>query len=201
MRDAGAVPGLGDGRDGAALRGRLRRRCSSASRSSPASSSGPCSSSAAGCCSPARPTGRATCKTIGLVFALAGALVFAFRDTFVRWLAVDADVAPELAISATLSPVASRSFSHWSSAAPGSAWASFPHFLPAGLCSASPTSRCTRRSSAAASASWRRSSRPSRSGAWGSRAVFLRRTEGVGRRLVLGALLVVAGGILIGVFR
>ena len=41
-------------------------------------------------------------KTIGLVFALAGALVFAFRDTFVRWLAVDADVTPELAISATL---------------------------------------------------------------------------------------------------
>ena len=41
-------------------------------------------------------------KTIGLVFALAGALVFALRDTFVRWVAIDTDVAPELAISATL---------------------------------------------------------------------------------------------------
>ena len=41
-------------------------------------------------------------KTIGLVLALAAALVFALRDTFVRWVAVDTDVAPELAISATL---------------------------------------------------------------------------------------------------
>ncbi len=41
-------------------------------------------------------------KTIGLVLALAAALVFALRDTLVRWLAVDANVAPELAISATL---------------------------------------------------------------------------------------------------
>ena len=41
-------------------------------------------------------------KTIGLVFALAGALAFALRDTFVRWVAIDTDVAPELAISATL---------------------------------------------------------------------------------------------------
>ena len=35
-------------------------------------------------------------KTIGLVFALAGAFAFALRDTFVRWVAIDADVAPEL---------------------------------------------------------------------------------------------------------
>ena len=33
-------------------------------------------------------------KTIGLVFALAGALAFALRDTFVRWVAIDTDVAP-----------------------------------------------------------------------------------------------------------
>jgi drug/metabolite transporter (DMT)-like permease len=41
-------------------------------------------------------------KTIGLVFALGAASVFASRDTLARWLAVDADVSPELAISATL---------------------------------------------------------------------------------------------------
>ena len=39
-------------------------------------------------------------KTIGLVFALSAAGVFAFRDTFVRWLSIDSDVSPELAISA-----------------------------------------------------------------------------------------------------
>ena len=47
-------------------------------------------------------------------------------------------------------------------------------------------------------ASSRRSSRPSRSGASGSRRCSSGSTEGVGRRLALGALLVVAGGALIG---
>ena len=140
-------------------------------------------------------------KTIGLVFALAGALVFAFRDTFVRWLAVDADVAPELAISATLvaggvtillALVVSRTRLRMGS---------FPYFLPAGLMfglsyvslyEAFFRGRLSVVAPLVATESL-----------WGVglSAVFLRRTEGVGRRLVLGALLVVSGGILIGVFR
>ena len=140
-------------------------------------------------------------KTIGLVFALAGALVFAFRDTFVRWLAVDADVAPELAISATLvaggvtillALVVSRTRLRMGS---------FPDFLPAGLMfglsyvslyEAFFRGRLSVVAPLVATESL-----------WGVglSAVFLRRTEGVGRRLVLGALLVVSGGILIGVFR
>jgi drug/metabolite transporter (DMT)-like permease len=41
-------------------------------------------------------------KATGLLLALAAALAFALRDTLARWLAVDTDVAPELAITATL---------------------------------------------------------------------------------------------------
>ena len=39
---------------------------------------------------------------LGLAFALAATVVFAVRDNFVRWLAIDSDVAPGPATSATL---------------------------------------------------------------------------------------------------
>ena len=67
--------------------------------------------------------------------------------------------------------------------------------------SASRTCASSRRTTAAASRSSRRSSRPSRSGASALSALLLRRHELVGPRLFAGAALVVAGGILIGVFR
>ncbi len=140
-------------------------------------------------------------KTIGLVFALAAACVFASRDTFARWLAVDAGVSPELAISATLlagavtilvAVVASRR-----RLAPRS-WAAF---VPAGilfglsyvsLYEAFFRGRLSVVAPLVATESL-----------WGVglSAVFLRRIEGVGRRLVFGALFVVAGGIVIGLTR
>ena len=75
--------------------------------------------------------------------------------------------------------------------------------VPAGwtLLRRSPTCACSRRSTAAGSVSSRRSSRPSRCGASALSALLLRRSELVGRRLALGAVLVVAGGVLIGAFR
>jgi drug/metabolite transporter (DMT)-like permease len=41
-------------------------------------------------------------KVIGFVFALGACLVFAARDTLVRWLAIDSTVSPELAVTTTL---------------------------------------------------------------------------------------------------
>src|SRR5918999_1824780 len=41
-------------------------------------------------------------KRIGLVFAFSSTVIFATRDNLLRWLAVDSDVSPELAASATL---------------------------------------------------------------------------------------------------
>ena len=138
-------------------------------------------------------------KTIGLVFALAGAVAFALRDTFVRWLVSEAtDVAPVLAASGprcdrtvvSLAFVAGDGSRH----PPAASRSSRPGS------SASRTCRSTRRSSAAGSASSRRSSRPSRSGASGSRGWSCGSRSASaparGRRL-----LVVAGGILIGLYR
>lgn len=140
-------------------------------------------------------------KTIGLLLALAAALVFALRDTLVRWVAIDTDVAPELAISATLLAgtltilfavlVGRRRLSI----------ASAPSFLPAGLLfglsyvslyEAFFRGRLSVVAPLVATESL-----------WGVglSALFLRHVEGVGRRLVLGALFVVAGGILIGLSR
>jgi drug/metabolite transporter (DMT)-like permease len=140
-------------------------------------------------------------KTIGLVLALAAALVFAFRDTLVRWVAVDTDVAPELAISATLFAgmltillavlVGRRRLS----------MQALPAFLPAGLLfglsyvslyEAFFRGRLSVVAPLVATESL-----------WGVglSALFLRHIEGVGRRLVVGAAFVVAGGILIGLAR
>ncbi len=140
-------------------------------------------------------------KTVGLVLALAAALVFALRDTLVRWVAVDTDVSPELAISATLLAgtltillavlVGRRRLSV----------RALPAFLPAGLLfglsyvslyEAFFRGRLSVVAPLVATESL-----------WGVglSAVFLRQIEGVGRRLVLGALFIVVGGILIGLSR
>ena len=140
-------------------------------------------------------------KTIGLVLALGAALVFALRDTLVRWVAVDTDVAPELAISATLFAgtltillavlVGRRRLSVQA----------LPSFLPAGLLfglsyvslyEAFFRGRLSVVAPLVATESL-----------WGVglSALFLRQIEGVGRRLVVGAAFIVAGGILIGLSR
>ena len=130
-------------------------------------------------------------KTIGLVFALSAALVFALRDTFVRWLAVDADVSPELAISATLLAGAVTILIAVSVSRRPLTLGSLPAFLPAGLLfgvsyvslyEAFFRGRLSVVAPLVATESL-----------WGVglSALFLRQIEGVGRRLVFGALFVV----------
>jgi drug/metabolite transporter (DMT)-like permease len=140
-------------------------------------------------------------KTIGLVFALAGALIFASRDTFVRWLAVDTEAAPELAIAATLLAGAVTILVALIVSRRRPSLRSLPLFLPAGLMyglsyvllyEAFFRGRLSVVAPLVATESL-----------WGVglSALFLRRAEGVGRRLGGGALFVVAGGILIGFSR
>lgn len=140
-------------------------------------------------------------KSIGLAFALAAALVFALRDTLVRWLAVDANVAPELAISATLLGGALTILVALAVGRRRPGLGSLTSFLPAGvlfglsyisLYEAFFRGRLSVVAPLVATESL-----------WGVglSALFLRHVEGVGRRLVVGALFVVAGGILIGFSR
>jgi drug/metabolite transporter (DMT)-like permease len=140
-------------------------------------------------------------KTIGLVLALGAALVFAFRDTLVRWVAVDTDVAPELAISATLLGGALTILLVVLVGRRRLSVQALPSFLPAGLLfglsyvslyEAFFRGRLSVVAPLVATESL-----------WGVglSAVFLRHIEGIGRRLVLGAAFVVAGGILIGLSR
>ncbi len=127
--------------------------------------------------------------------------MFASRDTFVRWLAVDADVAPELAISATLVAGALTILVAVLVSRRRPSVRSLPAFLPAGLLfglsyvslyEAFFRGRLSVVAPLVATESL-----------WGVglSALFLRRIEGVGRRLVLGACFVVAGGVLIGFSR
>ena len=140
-------------------------------------------------------------KTVGLVFALAAACVFASRDTFARRLAVDTDVSPELAISATLLAGAVTILVAVVVSRRTLVPRSWPAFVPAGLLfglsyvslyEAFFRGRLSVVAPLVATESL-----------WGVglSALFLRRIEGVGRRLVLGALFVVAGGIVIGLTR
>jgi drug/metabolite transporter (DMT)-like permease len=140
-------------------------------------------------------------KTIGLVLALGAALVFAFRDTLVRWVAVDTDVAPELAISATLLGGALTILLVVLVGRRRLSVQALPSFLPAGLLfglsyvslyEAFFRGRLSVVAPLVATESL-----------WGVglSAVFLRHIEGIGRRLVVGAAFVFAGGILIGLSR
>jgi drug/metabolite transporter (DMT)-like permease len=140
-------------------------------------------------------------KTIGLLLALTAALVFALRDTFVRAVAVDSEVAPELAISATLLAGTVTILVVVLAGRRRLSVTAAPSFLPAGLLfglsyvllyEAFFRGRLSVVAPLVATESL-----------WGVglSALFLRHVEGVGRRLVAGALLVVAGGILIGLAR
>ncbi len=140
-------------------------------------------------------------RTIGLLFALGAALAFAFRDTFVRWLAVDTDASPELAISATLLAGALTILVAAVVGRRPLTLAAWPAFVPAGLLfgvsyvslyEAFFRGRLSVVAPLVATESL-----------WGVglSALFLRRVEGVGRRLALGAFLVVCGSVLIGLTR
>ena len=140
-------------------------------------------------------------KWIGLGFALAATIVFAVRDNLVRHLSLDTDVEPALAAAATL----------FAGGVTVAAWllvtrrrlptGGFRAFVLSGVCfglsylclfEAYYRGRVSVVSPLVATESL-----------WGVAlsALLLRRHELVGPRLFAGAALVVAGGILIGLFR
>lgn len=141
-------------------------------------------------------------RRIGIVFALGATLAFATRDTLIRWLGTEAtDVDPGLAAFATVLTGALVAAVYvartWARPTRRVAVA----FLPAGLCygasyvllfEAFYRGRVSVVSPIVATESL-----------WGVTLswLFLRRTEHIGRRLVIGAALVVSGGVLIGVYR
>jgi drug/metabolite transporter (DMT)-like permease len=150
-------------------------------------------------------------KAIGLVFALGATVVFAVRDNFVRWLAIDTSVDPGLAAAATLAAGGATILAFYLVTTPARRRAPFVRpaatlrrgllYAPAGLCfglsyvclfEAYYRGRVTVVSPLVATESL-----------WGVAlsALLLRRQELVSRHLALGAALVVLGGVLIGVFR
>jgi drug/metabolite transporter (DMT)-like permease len=140
-------------------------------------------------------------RMIGLVFALVATLVFASRDNLVRWLAIDTDVAPAPAAAATL----------------GAGGAVVALFLVASR--RSPTPKGVRGFVLAGAlfglsylclfeAYFRGrvtvvSPLVATESLWGVliSALLLQHSELIGRRLLAGAALIVAGGALIGAFR
>ncbi len=144
-------------------------------------------------------------RPIGLVFSFGCTVFFATRDNIVRWLASDTHVAPQLAAAATiLSGTAlilvylvvtrrARLFGDLRRAAapfavPGLLWGAsyaslFEAFYRARVSVVSPLVATESLFSVLLA------------------VLLLRRTELVGRHLVVGAVLVVAGGALIGAFR
>jgi drug/metabolite transporter (DMT)-like permease len=140
-------------------------------------------------------------KRIGIAFALAATVVFATRDNLVRWVAVDTDVSPQLATLAILAAGAFVTTVWVTLTRQRISFGSLPSFLPAGilfglsyvcLFEAFYRGPVTVVSPLVATESL-----------WGVAfsALFFRRVEVIGLRLVGGAALIVAGGVLIGVFR
>ena len=137
-------------------------------------------------------------RVVGLALALAATVVFAARDNLVRWLAIDSDVEPGPAATATLAAggalIALVVLASRAPVGPRDLRA----FVPAGvlfglsyicLFEAYYRGPVTVVSPLVATESL-----------WGVAfsVLLLKRVEGVGARLVAGALLVVCGGILIG---
>jgi drug/metabolite transporter (DMT)-like permease len=137
----------------------------------------------------------------GLALALVATIVFAFRDNLIRWLSIDTDAPPGVAALATLAAGAAlMAVFVVVSRAPLRAHDARA-FAPAGLLfglsyvclfEAYYRGLVTVVSPLVATESL-----------WGVglAAVILGRSERVGPRLVVGASLVVAGGVLIGVYR
>jgi uncharacterized membrane protein len=140
-------------------------------------------------------------RMLGLAFALAATVVFAVRDNFVRWLAIDSDVAPGPAASATLFAGAALIAAYVLVTRVPLRRRDARAFAPAGvlfglsyicLFEAYYRAPVTVVSPLVATESL-----------WGVvlSAAVLGTSERVGVRLVAGALLVVCGGVLIGSFR
>jgi drug/metabolite transporter (DMT)-like permease len=140
-------------------------------------------------------------RVIGLVFALAATVVFATRDNLLRWLAVDTDVEPGVAVVATLAAGCAVVLAYALARRIRLSRVDARLFVPAGLLfgasyvclfEAYYRGPVTVVSPLIATESL-----------WGVTlsAIVLRRSEGVGTRLVAGAVLIVCGGILIGAFR
>jgi drug/metabolite transporter (DMT)-like permease len=141
-------------------------------------------------------------KRIGLIYALIGTAAFATRDTLVRWLVTDvSDVDPVLAASVAMltGVVVALAFALLKRAPVTRAAA--VGFIPAGLCyglsyvflfEAFDHGRVSVVSPIVATESL-----------WGVTLswLVLQKSEHVGQRLVAGAVLVVAGGVLIGIYR
>jgi drug/metabolite transporter (DMT)-like permease len=140
-------------------------------------------------------------RRIGLLYALGACVAFASRDNFVRWVSLDTDVQPGVAATATLAAGAGFIGLYLLVTRTPVRVRELRLFAPAGLLfGASYVSlfeayyrgRVTVVSPLVATEAL-----------WGVMlsAVLLRRHELVGRRLVLGAALVVLGGALIGAVR
>ena len=144
-------------------------------------------------------------RMIGLAFSFGCTVLFATRDNIVRWLAKSSTVAPQLAAATTILSGAALMLAYLlvtrrsrllpalrregpPFVLPGVLWGSsyaslFEAFFRARVSVVSPLVATESLFSVALA------------------VLLLRRTELVGRHLVLGALLVVAGGALIGAFR
>jgi len=144
-------------------------------------------------------------RRLGMVFAVAATIMFAIRDNLLRWLAGHTDAHALVTAPVTLLAGAAT-IALYLAATRGRAWAdgfgqAVRVFLPAGLLfgvsygalfEAYYRGRVTVVAPLVATESL-----------WGVlfAALLLRRSELVGRRLVLGAALIVAGGALIGAWR
>jgi drug/metabolite transporter, DME family len=141
-------------------------------------------------------------KRIGLLYALVGTAAFATRDTVVRWLATDvSDVDPRLAAFAAMLTGTTVALAFALLLGAPLSRRAARVFLPAGLCyglsyvflfEAFFRARVSVVSPMVATESL-----------WGVTLswIVLRKSENVGVRLFVGAALVVAGGVLIGVYR
>jgi drug/metabolite transporter (DMT)-like permease len=145
-------------------------------------------------------------RTIGLVLAVLTGVAFAVRDNLVRWISFDATVGPQLAGAATLAGALVLSAGIIAAQPARGLWrprlaAALPAFAPAGVVmgvayitmyEAFFRARVGVVSPLLATAAF-----------WGVLLpwLLLRDVELVGRRLIVGAGLIVVGGVLIGIFR
>lgn len=141
-------------------------------------------------------------KRIGIVYALLCTLGFATRDSLIRWLGTEAsDVEPSLAAFVTMATATLVTLGFTVARREAISWDGLRRFLPAGICyglsyvllfEAFYRGRVSVVSPIVATESL-----------WGVTLswLVLRKSELVGPRLFLGAALVVAGGVLIGIYR
>jgi drug/metabolite transporter (DMT)-like permease len=135
---------------------------------------------------------------IGLVFAFAGATLFAIRDNFVRHLAVGQTAVPPAVAAATALLAGTVLVAAWARRGPGRRWL---RFVPAGvLFGLSYVSLFEAYYRGRVSVVAPLVAVESLVGV-GLSWLLLRDSEHVGKQLILGAALVVAGGALIGAFR